>query len=135
MQGPVRSRDQETDERMTMPDAKKCTKCKESKKLEDYPIDQRRSDGRKSQCKKCGAAYGQKKYMERHIPKTRPILLSWQLKPSERFNAYLVVATGKSLCILSPFVCESNEDTVVICTAYNSRWKLDKSEYIFSRPN
>ena len=118
-----------------MPDAKKCTKCKESKKLEDYSIDTRHTDGRKSQCKKCATAHGRKKYMERHLPKTLPILLSWQPKPGERFNAYLVVATGKSRCILNPFVCESNEDTVVICMAYGSRWKLEKSEYIFDRAN
>ena len=35
---------------------KTCTKCKESKELEDFPINLRMKTGRGSWCRKCGAA-------------------------------------------------------------------------------
>ena len=111
---------------------KRCTKCKESKELEYYPIDQRHTDGRKSQCKKCVNAHGQKKYLERHISKMPPILLSWQPKPGDRFKAYLL---GRNWCVLSPFVCVRNDVTAVISTSEGRSWKLEKSEYIFGRTN
>ena len=118
---------------------KRCTKCKESKKIEEYPIDTRHTDGRKSQCKKCVTAHSQKKYMERHIPKMPPILLSWQPKPGDRFKAYLLVDLGNTLekvqCELNPFVCEENRNQEVVATSLDSRWKLDKSAYIFGRTN
>ena len=110
---------------------KRCTKCKESKKLEDYPIDQRHTDGRRSQCKECVSAYGRQKYLSRHIPKTRPILLSWQPQPGDKFDAYL----GRTWCVLNPFVCVRNDVTAVISTSEGRSWKLEKSEYIFGRLN
>ena len=120
---------------------KKCTKCKKPQALEMFAVDNRRKDGRKSQCQMCVSAYNRKIYLERFEPKVKPVLLSWQPKPGERLRACLVVdqsdwaPKGRVWCELNPFVCESNEVSVVIATSLDSRWRLDKSDYYFVRPN
>ena len=119
---------------------KKCTKCKKPQALEMFPSDSRTKDGRKPHCRLCVSKYNHQHYLDRHIPKPKPVLLSWQPKPGDRFEACLMVDLGDKIplerirCELSPFVCEENRDQEVIATSLDSRWTLDKSSYIFVRP-
>ena len=126
-----------------------CSKCKEPKIMEMFGKKKGSRDGYRSQCKKCQSIYTAKRYadikgrpvqkynVQGHadkieIPfKLKPLLLSWQPQPGDQFDAYLL----RTKCILNPFVCERNGERDVIAMSLGDRYRLDKAEYIFVRPN
>jgi len=92
---------------------KVCTKCKESKELNDFTTDNRRTDGRQSQCRVCKnkgnslsvkknsvkireyychyrkankkkISIWNKKYRDTHLEKTKEHIRQWTLKNKER---------------------------------------------------
>ena len=89
-------------------------------------------DGLRGRCKMCESQIAAQRYAAKvgNII-NRPVLFSWQPKPGEIFVAYL----GRAWCELNPFVCESNNEAEVICTNLDGRWRLDKAEFIFLRPD
>ena len=114
-----------------MAKTKLCYTCKELKTFDCFSKHRDGKYGLQGRCKKCCSknikAIRYKKAVK------QPILLSWQPKPGEKFDAYL----GRNWCELNPFVCVRNGTTVVICTTPEGRhlWQLDKSAYIFGRTN
>lgn len=126
-----------------MPETKICTKCLQRKPLELFGKSKDGKYGHKSRCKKCESRLASQKYAAKvgKPIKSKPLLLSWQPQPGDKFDAYLSVELselcprGLEECVLNPFVCERNDVLAVISMSYDSRWKLPKSEFIFVRPN
>ena len=112
-----------------MPTKKRCFTCKKDKKFDEYSKHRDGLFGLQGRCKQCcreNTAIGRAKKKAK-----KPILLSWQPQPGDKFDAYL----GRNWCALNPFVCVRNGVTAVICTTPEGAWKLEKSEYIFDRAN
>ena len=111
---------------------KKCTKCHKRKNLSKFYKQTEGKYGLRASCKKCEKIYHRQRYIYLKLlqkAQLKPVPNGWFPKAGERFSVYLRETRAK--CILSPFLCEANEERRIIATSHKRRWQLDKTVFGF----
>ena len=111
---------------------KKCTKCHKRKNLSKFYKQTEGKYGLRASCKKCEKIYHRQRYIYLKLlqkAQLKPVPISWFPKAGERFSVYL--RETRVNCILSPFLCEANEERRVIAKSHERLWQLDKTVFGF----